>query len=67
LVANLAAEHLHGGPYEELFALYGALEAAIPEQSLMPQNLAREHYVTNPSTVADPAGYQTRIIWPVAS
>jgi DNA-binding transcriptional MerR regulator/effector-binding domain-containing protein len=66
LPATRAAEHLHRGPYDELPALYGALETAIRERGLVPEDLAREHYLVSPSTVEDPAGYETRIVWPVA-
>jgi hypothetical protein len=45
--------------------VYGALEAAIREQGLVPEDLAREHYVVNPGTAADPADLRTRIVWPV--
>ena len=66
LPATRAAEHLHEGAYEELPALYGALEAAIRERGLVPENLAREHYIVNPGMTADPADFRTRIVWPVA-
>jgi DNA-binding transcriptional MerR regulator len=66
LPAARAAEHLHRGPYEELRALWGALEAAIRGRDLTPRNLGREHYVVNPSTAEDPAAYETRMVWPVA-
>jgi DNA-binding transcriptional MerR regulator len=67
LPAARAAEHVHHGPYEELPALWGALEAAIREQGLSPRSLGREHYVVNPSAVDDPAEYETRMVWPVAA
>jgi DNA-binding transcriptional MerR regulator len=66
LVATRAAEHLHRGPYEELPALWGALEAAIRDRGLSPRNLGREHYVVNPSAAEDPADYETRMVWPVS-
>jgi effector-binding domain-containing protein len=55
LPAARAVEHLHRGPYEELPALYGALEAAIRERGLVPEDLAREHYLVSPNTRDDPA------------
>jgi effector-binding domain-containing protein len=67
LPATRAAEHLHRRPYEELPALYGALEAAIRERGLVPGDLAREHYLVNPSTVGDRADFQNTDHWPVAS
>jgi effector-binding domain-containing protein len=67
LPATRAAEHVYRGPYEELPALYGALEAAIRERGPGPEDLAREHYLVNPSTAADPADFVTRIVWPVSS
>jgi DNA-binding transcriptional MerR regulator len=67
LPATRAAEHIHRGPYEELPALWGALEAAIREQGLGPRSLGREHYVVNPGTVDDAAAYETRMVWPVAA
>ena len=67
LPATHAAEHLHQGPYEDLPALYGALDAAIRGRGLLPDDLAREHYIANPSTVTDPAYFQTRIVWPIAT
>jgi DNA-binding transcriptional MerR regulator len=66
LPATQAAEHVHEGPYEELPALYGALETAIRSRGLEPGDLAREHYVVNPGSKSDPAQYRTRIVWPVA-
>ena len=66
LPATRAAEHLHQGPYEELPAVWGALEAAIRDRGLSPRNLGRDHYVVNPSATDDPAEYQTRLVWPVA-
>lgn len=66
LPATRAAEHVHRGSYDDLPAVYGALEAAIREQGLVPEDLAREHYVVNPGTATDPADYETRIVWPVA-
>jgi effector-binding domain-containing protein len=65
LPATRAAEHIHEGPYEELPAVYGALESAIRGRGLVPVNLAREHYVVNPGMTADPAELRTRIVWPV--
>jgi DNA-binding transcriptional MerR regulator len=67
LPATRAAEHLHEGAYEELPEVYGALEAAIRERGLVPQDLAREHYVVNAGMTADPPDLRTRIVWPVAS
>ena len=66
LPATRAAEHVHRGPYEELPAVYGALEAAIRGRGLVPGDLAREHYLVNPGT-GDPAAFRTRIAWPIAS
>jgi len=66
LPATRAAEHVHQGPYEELAALYGALEAAIRRHGLEPGDLAREHYDVNPSSESDPGAFRTRIVWPVA-
>jgi DNA-binding transcriptional MerR regulator len=66
LPAARAAEHVHEGPYEELPALYGALEGAIRGRGLEPQDLAREHYLVHPGTEDDPAAFRTRIVWPVA-
>jgi DNA-binding transcriptional MerR regulator len=60
------AEHVHTGPYEELPALYGALEDAIRSRDLEPQDLAREHYLVSPQTETDPSRLVTRIVWPVA-
>ena len=66
LPATRAAEHLHEGAYEELPAVYGALEAAIRGRGLVPQDLAREHYIVNAGMVEDAADFRTRIVWPVA-
>jgi hypothetical protein len=48
-------------------ALYGALEAAIRARGFAPDDLAREHYVVNPTTASNPADFETRIAWPIAS
>jgi DNA-binding transcriptional MerR regulator/effector-binding domain-containing protein len=61
------AEHVHHGAYEALPEVYRALEAAIRSRGLEPRDLAREHYLVNPGTSADPDAYVTRIVWPVAS
>jgi DNA-binding transcriptional MerR regulator/effector-binding domain-containing protein len=61
-----AVQHVHRGPFEGLPDVYRALEPAIREQGLEPLELAREHYVGHPNNTADPADYETRIVWPVA-
>jgi DNA-binding transcriptional MerR regulator len=66
LPATRAVEHIVEGPYEQLPDVYRALESAIRDRGLKPQDLAREHYVVNPGDSDDPAAYRTRIVWPVA-
>jgi DNA-binding transcriptional MerR regulator/effector-binding domain-containing protein len=65
LPSTRAVQHVHRGPYEGLADVYRALEPAIREQGLEPLELAREHYVGSPANTADPADYETRIVWPV--
>jgi DNA-binding transcriptional MerR regulator len=67
LPAARGVQHVHHGGYEGLPAVYRALEAAIRERGLEPEDLAREHYVVNPGSAGDPADFRTRIVWPVAS
>src|SRR5262245_63865283 len=62
-----AVQHVHRGNYAGLPDVYRALEPAIRERGLEPLDLAREHYVGHPSNTADPADYETRIVWPVSS
>ena len=65
LLQTRAVQHVHHGPFEGLPDAYRALEPAIREHGLEPRELAREHFVGHPNNTADPADYETRIVWPV--
>jgi DNA-binding transcriptional MerR regulator/effector-binding domain-containing protein len=65
LPAAHAVQHLHRGDYDGLPDVYRALEPAIRELGLEPLGPPREHYVGHPNNTADPADYETRIVWPV--
>src|SRR5262249_10352561 len=49
LPATRGAEHVHEGPYEDLPAVFGALESVLRARNLAPQDLAREHYLVHPN------------------
>jgi effector-binding domain-containing protein len=66
LAPTRAAEYVHRGPFEQLPDVYRALEPALRERGLEPGSLSREYYVGHPNNRTDPAGYETRIVWPVA-
>jgi DNA-binding transcriptional MerR regulator len=62
-----AAEYVHRGPFEQLPDVFRAMERSLREQGLEPGPLPREYYVGHRNNRADPAEYETRIVWPVAS
>lgn len=61
-----AATTLHRGPYEKLHEAYAALQEWIEDEDLKPAGPPWEVYVTDPTTVENPAEWETEVYWPVA-
>jgi effector-binding domain-containing protein len=59
-----AAVGIHVGPYDDLAATYGELEAWMTARSLVPRSDMWEEYLSEPT--GDPATWQTRIVTPLA-
>jgi effector-binding domain-containing protein len=67
LPGGRAVTGVHVGPYESLAATYGELTewAAAEGHELADQMW--ESYLTDPAAEPDPAGWETRITWPLAT
>lgn len=57
---------VHHGPYEKLHEAYAALQERMERESLKPAGPPWEVYVTDPTTVENPAKWETEVYWPVA-
>lgn len=57
---------LHRGPYEDLPAAYEAVERYLFDRGFVTGGPMREQYLNGPPDAA-PDGYETRILWPVAT
>jgi len=55
----------HIGPYSQLPAAYSALAAWLQEHGHETIGPAREIYTVDGTTEADPARYQTEVVWPI--
>lgn len=60
------AATLHRGPYETLHEAYAALQEWMTGEGLKPAGPPWEVYVTDPTTVENPAEWETEVYWPVA-
>lgn len=61
-----AAQALWVGPYDELHAVYGAIEAWMAEHGRAPGGAPREVYLTSPADNLPPEQYRTLVVWPLA-
>jgi effector-binding domain-containing protein len=61
-----ATTAIHIGPYDQLSVTYGKISAWMFEHQLKPTSEMWEEYLVGPDSVADPALWQTRIVFPVA-
>lgn len=57
---------VHVGPYETLHEAYAAVERWITDAGLTAAGAPWESYLTDPTTVPDPADWKTEVVWPVA-
>jgi effector-binding domain-containing protein len=60
-----AASVVHIGAYRELEVIYPALGMWIEEHDYIPTGPPRNAILTNHAVVANPAEYQTEVLWPV--
>jgi DNA-binding transcriptional MerR regulator/effector-binding domain-containing protein len=65
LPAVRAAVLVHQGPYETLGQSYLALGAWVAAHDQPEDTVVREHYLVSPFDTADPAEWQTEIVWPL--
>lgn len=56
---------VHVGPYETLHEAYAAIERWIADEGMTRAGAPWESYLTDPTTVPDPAEWQTEVCWPV--
>lgn len=59
------AEAVHQGPYEDLRSTHRELTTWFGEQGLTPPDVVWEEYLVGPESEADPAQWQTRVVYPV--
>jgi effector-binding domain-containing protein len=55
----------HHGPYEELGAAWGELQAWVASRGLAPASDLWESYLTGPESGPDPAGWRTELVQPL--
>jgi len=60
-----AARAVHLGPYEELGAAWGELQAWVASRGLTPAPDLWESYLTGPESGQDPAGWRTELVQPL--
>lgn len=60
------ASVVHVGPYQELELIYPMLGAWIEAHGYRIAGFPRNLLVSNPTQIADPAGYHTEVQWPIA-
>ena len=65
LPAGRAAVTWHTGPYDQLSAAHGAMQAWIAEQGLTSAGPGWEVYHTNPNEERDPSKLRTEIVYPI--
>ncbi|WP_434995668.1 GyrI-like domain-containing protein [Arthrobacter sp. Ld5] len=65
LPAGRTAEATHIGPYDTMTETYSELERYFTEAGLTPGPVMWESYLSDPEAEPDPAGWRTRICWPV--
>jgi AraC family transcriptional regulator len=66
LPGGRALEAVHVGPYDTLPNTYRALTARMQADGLTPGESMWESYLTDPAADADPAGWRTLVVWPLA-
>ena len=67
LAGGPAVATIHTGSYDSMGETYGALTAWMSEHGLTPGTDMWEEYLVGPDSGTDPAGWQTRIVWPLAA
>jgi effector-binding domain-containing protein len=65
LPACQAYECTHVGPYDTLEKTYSEIEQRIRADGSEPSDDMWEYYLSDPAAEPDPAGWRTRILWPV--
>jgi uncharacterized protein (TIGR03086 family) len=58
---------VHVGPYETMERTYAGLMAWMRDQHIEPAMGMWECYLSDPDAEPDPAGWRTRIVWPIGS
>ncbi|MEO6199834.1 MAG: GyrI-like domain-containing protein [Cryobacterium sp.] len=61
-----AIQTIHTGSYDDLGTTYGELRQWVAEQQLDMAEDVWEEYLTGPDSGAEPATWQTLIVWPLA-
>jgi DNA-binding transcriptional MerR regulator len=67
LPGGMVASVVHVGPYHELALIYPSLGAWIEAHGYRIAGPLRNLLLTNPTQLADPAGYHTEVQWPISS
>jgi DNA-binding transcriptional MerR regulator len=67
LPGGTVASVVHIGPYHELELIYPMLGAWIEAHGYSIAGPPRNRLLTNPTQIADPAGYQTEVQWPITA
>jgi effector-binding domain-containing protein len=67
LPAGRCYEAVHTGPYDTLEQTYNVVLARMAADGVQPSAVMWEYYLTDPGEEPDPAKWQTRVCWPVAS
>ena len=57
---------LHVGPYDELPAVYAAIEQWVAQHGWRPSGSPWEVYLNDPAECPDPKDWRTEVCWPVA-
>jgi len=57
---------LHIGPFDSVGPTYAAMAGWLQSRHQRPGPIVWEEYLSDPATEPDPAGWRTRIIWPLA-
>lgn len=67
LPGGTVATTIHVGSYETLPEAYAAIERWMASEGKAAAGAPWESYLTDPSTVPDPAEWRTEVVWPVAA
>ncbi|MFE7505910.1 GyrI-like domain-containing protein [Promicromonospora sp. NPDC057488] len=65
LPGGATVEAVHVGPYDRLRESHAELTVWFQENGMTPPATVWEEYVVGPDSLADPNGWQTRIVYPV--